>query len=139
MHGRWLHGLEGITVVHAPTENPSDADFLAECGPWLDHPRSWSPNLRFYPDKIARVFEAIAAAESPVLVHCAGGRDRTGMIGSMLLALAGPSMPAPASGCRRRMRRGAGANSMQRCRSGAQHSWSGWTRSTWSTTCVMLG
>lgn len=89
MHGRWLHGLEGITVVHAPTENPSDADFLAECGLWLDHPRSWSPNLRFYPDKIARVFEAIAAAESPVLVHCAGGRDRTGMIGSMLLALAG--------------------------------------------------
>jgi protein-tyrosine phosphatase len=81
--------LVGITVVHAPTEDPDDEDFLAECGPWLDHPRSWTANLRFYPDKIARVMTAIAESDGPVLVHCAGGRDRTGMIGSMVLVLAG--------------------------------------------------
>lgn len=81
--------MAGITVVRTPTEDPLDAQFLAECGPWLDHPRSWRPNLRFYPDKIARVLSAIADAGPPVLIHCAGGRDRTGMIGSMLLALAG--------------------------------------------------
>lgn len=79
----------GIRVVHAPTEDPDDQQFLAECGPWLDHPRSWEANLRMYPDKIARVLDAVAESTGPVLIHCAGGRDRTGMIGSVLLALAG--------------------------------------------------
>ena len=85
----WPASSCGIDVVHAPTENPEDTDFLAECGPWLDHPRSWKPNLRRYPDKFVRVFDAVAAAEGGVLVHCAGGRDRTGLIASMLLSLAG--------------------------------------------------
>ena len=79
----------GITFVSAPTEDPTDAAFLETCGPWLDHPRSWADNLRLYPHKIARVLEAVARADSPVLVHCAGGRDRTGMVCSLLLLLAG--------------------------------------------------
>lgn len=78
----------GITFVHAPTEDPSDADFLQHCGPWLDHPRSWTDNLRMYPQKMVRVLEGVARAGSPVLVHCAGGRDRTGMVCSLLLLLA---------------------------------------------------
>jgi hypothetical protein len=78
----------GIEVVHAPTEDHEDADYLAECGPWLDHPRGWEPNLRRFPDRIARVFEAVATSPGPVLVHCAGGRDRTGMVSAMLLVLA---------------------------------------------------
>ena len=77
-----------VPVVAAPTEDPHDPAFLEECGPWLDHPRSWTPNLRRYPDKLAHVFATLAAAPGPVLVHCAGGRDRTGMVCSMLLALA---------------------------------------------------
>lgn len=81
--------FEGIEVVfHTPTEDPNDPEFLAECGPWLDHPRSWDPNARRYPEKFTRVFTAIADSPGPLLVHCAGGRDRTGMIVSMLLALA---------------------------------------------------
>jgi hypothetical protein len=84
----------GVTVVHAPTEDPEDQEFLAECGPWLDHPCSWAANLRFYPGKIARVLAAVAEADGPVLVHCAGGRDRTGMIGSILLVLAGATTEA---------------------------------------------
>jgi protein-tyrosine phosphatase len=81
--------LGGISVVSAPTEDPDDPGFLEECGPWLDHPRSWTPNLRRYPEKFASVFSAIAEAEGPILVHCAGGRDRTGLVCSMLLSLAG--------------------------------------------------
>lgn len=77
-----------IDVVHTPTEDPNDAEFLAECGPWLDHPQSWGPNAQRYPDKFAQVFTAIADSPGPLLVHCAGGRDRTGMIVSMLLVLA---------------------------------------------------
>jgi len=81
--------VEGVDVVHAPTEDPTDPDFLEECGPWLDHPRSWAPNIARYPGKLARVFAAVAEADGGVLIHCAGGRDRTGMISSMLLALTG--------------------------------------------------
>lgn len=86
--------MAGISVVHAPTENPHDEHFLAQCGPWLDHPRSWSPNLRLCPDKIARALTVIAEVGNPLLLHCAGGRDRTGMIGSMLLVLAGATTEA---------------------------------------------
>lgn len=86
-----------VAVVPAPTEDPDDPGFLEECGPWLDHPRSWSPNLRRYPDKLAHVFRTIAAADGPVLIHCAGGRDRTGMVTSVLLALAGVEPPAIAA------------------------------------------
>lgn len=78
----------GVEVVHAPTEDPHDPTFLAECGAWLDHPRSWAPNARRFPDKLARVFTAIADSPGPLLIHCAGGRDRTGMVVSMLLTLA---------------------------------------------------
>ncbi len=79
------------SVVRAPTEDPDDPAFLEECGAWLDHPRSWTPNARRYPEKFAHIFTSIAAGclEGAVLVHCAGGRDRTGLITSMLLVLAG--------------------------------------------------
>lgn len=52
-------------------------------------PGSWAPNLLHCPDKLEHVFSAIAAAPGPILIHCAGGRDRTGMVCSMLLALNG--------------------------------------------------
>ena len=85
---------EGVTIVSAPTEDPTDAVFLERCGPWLDHPCSWTVNLQMYPAKIARVLEAVGRSTSPVLIHCAGGRDRTGMIGSLLLLLAGATPDA---------------------------------------------
>ena len=84
-----VRDVDGVTLVHTPTEDPDDPDFLAECGQWLDHTRSWGPNLARYPGKFAAVFTAIADAEGGVLVHCAGGRDRTGLVVSMLLALNG--------------------------------------------------
>ena len=86
--------MSSVAVVHAPTEDPEDGEFLAVCGPWLDHPRSWADNMRFYPEKLARVLTAVADARGPVLVHCAGGRDRTGLIGSILLVLAGATPEA---------------------------------------------
>lgn len=80
---------EDVEVVHAPTEDPYDEEFLTECGQWLDHPRSWTPNLERYPGKVARAVLGVAEADGGVLLHCAGGRDRTGMVGSLLLVLAG--------------------------------------------------
>ena len=42
-----------------------------------------------YPEKFARVFAAIAECDRAVLIHCAGGRDRTGLVSAMLLHLTG--------------------------------------------------
>ncbi len=78
----------GLNFVHAPTEDPDDPEFMRVVGPWLDHPRGYADNLRMYPGKIAAVFITIADAPGPVLVHCAGGRDRTGLVSAMLLRLA---------------------------------------------------
>jgi hypothetical protein len=81
--------LDGLVFVPAPTEDPEDAEFLRICGPFLDHPRCWADNTRLAPERIAAALRAVARAEGAVLVHCAGGRDRTGMISAMLLHIAG--------------------------------------------------
>jgi hypothetical protein len=81
--------LSGLAFVQAPTEDPDDTEFLRVCGPWLDHPRSWADNARLASARITAVMRAIASADGAVLVHCAGGRDRTGMICAMLLDMAG--------------------------------------------------
>jgi hypothetical protein len=39
--------------------------------------------------RTAAVVRAVAAAPGPVLYHCQGGRDRTGLLTILLLALAG--------------------------------------------------
>jgi len=86
--------LDGLVFVPAPTEDPDDAEFLRVCGPWLDHPQSWADNARLAPTRVAAALRAIAGARGGVLVHCAGGRDRTGMICAMLLDLAGATEDA---------------------------------------------
>ena len=46
-------------------------------------------NLEFFPEKVAEVFRQIAAAQGNIIVHCSAGRDRTGLVVSLLLKLAG--------------------------------------------------
>ena len=43
------------------------------------------------------MFTAIATTDGPVLIHCAGGRDRTGLVVSMLLSLTGVEPAAVAA------------------------------------------
>lgn len=45
--------------------------------------------LERYRDRFGTVFAAIAEAEGPVVVHCMGGKDRTGVVSAVLLRLAG--------------------------------------------------
>lgn len=82
---RWT----GVTVVHAPTEDPTHPEFVETCGPILDSPAYWSHNARLLPDLVRAALLAVAAAEPGVLVHCSAGRDRTGMVSALLLANAG--------------------------------------------------
>ena len=50
--------------------------------------------LERYRDRFGRAFAAVANADGGVVVHCAGGKDRTGLVSAILLRLAGVSLEA---------------------------------------------
>jgi len=81
--------LARFAVIHTPTEDRSDREFMSVCGPVLNSPESYRDNLRLWPEKFATVFRAIALSDGAVVVHCSAGRDRTGMVTMVLLSLAG--------------------------------------------------
>lgn len=85
--------LAGITVLNCPTEDQAHAGFMAAVAsadtPYPNHPRYYPANLEHFPDLVAGVFSALARARGSVVVHCSAGRDRTGLIVSLALALAG--------------------------------------------------
>ena len=59
------------------------------CLPLLDSPEYWHHNWRILPDLVLQTLRTIAAAPTGILVHCSAGRDRTGMIATLLLSNAG--------------------------------------------------
>ena len=95
-----------IDVVQAPTEEPGDPRFTAVTGPYLNDPAHYAENARLFPEKLVGVFRAIAcaAAKGDVLLHCAAGRDRSGMVAAMVQDLAGETDEAIAEGYRRAAR-----------------------------------
>jgi protein-tyrosine phosphatase len=70
-----------IPVVHAQLA-PSNIDWSSIRAGYLDLLETFRPQF-------ARVVTLVARAERPVVVHCQGGRDRTGLVVALLLALAG--------------------------------------------------
>ena len=96
----------GISVVSAPTEEPGDPRFTRLAGPYLNDPAYYADNARLFPEKLAAVFKALAAASAhgDVVLHCAAGRDRSGMVAAMVQDLAGDSDQDIADGYRRAAR-----------------------------------
>ncbi|MVA74747.1 protein-tyrosine-phosphatase [Auraticoccus sp. F435] len=86
--------LEGppssLTVLHRPLEDHDHEEFMRSCGAILDSPEYYPHNLRLLPQLVSDALRAVAAAgPGGVLVHCAAGRDRTGLLTSLLLVVAG--------------------------------------------------
>jgi protein-tyrosine phosphatase len=96
----------GISVVSAPTEEPGDPRFTEVAGPYLNDPAYYADNARLFPEKLAAIFKALAAASvrGDVVLHCAAGRDRSGMVAAMVQDLAGDSDQDIADGYRRAAR-----------------------------------
>ncbi|PTT69651.1 tyrosine-protein phosphatase [Arthrobacter sp. HMWF013] len=88
----------GIRIVSAPTEVPDDPRLTDVCGPYLNDPAHYLHNVRLFPEKFVEVFRAVASAPGAVVIHCAAGRDRSGMVAAMLQDLAGDSDEQIASG-----------------------------------------
>lgn len=80
---------EAVTTVHLPLDGVEDREFWDHWEP-RPPPLFYGPFLERFPERVAGVIAAIAnAAPGGVVVHCVGGRDRTGLITLLLLALAG--------------------------------------------------
>ena len=80
---------EHVTIMLAPTEDQQNTEFIETCFPILDSPEYWAHNVRILPHLVRATLEAIAGAEPGILFHCSAGRDRTGLISTLLLANAG--------------------------------------------------
>jgi len=82
----------GITCLHLPLDGYEDREFWDQwSADWrFGTPVYYGPHLARFPDRSIAVIEAIARARrGGVLFHCMGGRDRTGMIAMLVLALVG--------------------------------------------------
>ncbi len=82
----------GLATFELPLDGVDDTEFWEgwESAPEFATPFYYGPHLERFPERSARVLAAIARAEpGGVLVHCVSGRDRTGQISMLLLALAG--------------------------------------------------
>jgi hypothetical protein len=82
----------GATVVHLPLDGREHTEFWDRWagGPQFATPLYYRPHLERFPERSARVIRAIARAQpGGVLFHCVGGRDRTGQIAMLVLALVG--------------------------------------------------
>ena len=84
-----------IDTVTLPLDVVEATDFWDEWAAGLQFgtPLYYLPHLRRFPDRNADVVAAVARARpGGVLFHCVGGRDRTGQVAMILLALLGASV-----------------------------------------------
>jgi len=101
---RWPEELEhdaprevDIEVVHISLLGTFDEDYVARLDAHLasvedvteHHSYAYSDWLERYREQFGRVFAAIADSDGTVVVHCMGGKDRTGVVCALLLRLAG--------------------------------------------------
>lgn len=76
-------------VVHVPIEDDTDRDFVDRWRPFST-PHYYAAALARWPDRAAAAVRAVARAQpGGVVVHCGLGRDRTGLVTMLLLAVAG--------------------------------------------------
>ena len=88
----------GVEVLHVPLfgdrneRHDADRELLERVPDHVECRRlMYLAHLDLYPERFADAFEAVTSAEGCVVVHCAGGVDRTGLVSALLLRLAGVS------------------------------------------------
>jgi protein tyrosine/serine phosphatase len=104
---RWQEELDAdpprdvdIEIVHVSLLGELDPDFSDDVEDYMavgDQAGYWASSyismLEEYPNNFARALAAIADVEDGAVVfHCAGGKDRTGLVAALLLRLAGASI-----------------------------------------------
>jgi hypothetical protein len=78
-----------VATLHLALDGIEDAEFWER---WKEQapPLYYGPFLGRFPGRVVAVMAAVANARpGGVLIHCVGGRDRTGLVAMLLLAVAG--------------------------------------------------
>ncbi|WP_456788174.1 tyrosine-protein phosphatase [Cellulomonas sp. P5_C5] len=84
-----------VTRHHRPVEVWEDRDFMARWGGVLDSPEYYHAALETWPGLVVDAVRAVSdAPDGAVVIHCAAGRDRTGLVSALLLSVAGVSQEA---------------------------------------------
>jgi protein-tyrosine phosphatase len=79
-----------LAVVHVPLLDPDDEEAVAAVDAWPTTEGAYLEMLERFRPSFVRALQAIARApEGAVLVHCMGGKDRTGLVVALLLTLVG--------------------------------------------------
>ncbi|HEV2089277.1 MAG TPA: tyrosine-protein phosphatase [Cryptosporangiaceae bacterium] len=79
----------GLKVVPVPIEDDTDEEFIQQWRPFST-PHYYRAALERWPRRMAAALAAIAGAgPGGVVIHCGLGRDRTGLVVMLMLALAG--------------------------------------------------
>jgi len=81
----------GPAYVSAPLIDDAN---MRELGEAADMYERYLMILETRQDAFGAVFKAIAEAQGPLVFHCYAGKDRTGLVAAMLLALAGVTKEA---------------------------------------------
>ncbi|QIZ36719.1 tyrosine-protein phosphatase [Saccharopolyspora sp. ASAGF58] len=84
------HPLAAVATVHSVPllEEARDADVeLDEAAHELT--ALYQSIVQGVPKKLVEVFRIVLDADGPVLIHCAAGKDRTGVVSAMLLSAVG--------------------------------------------------
>lgn len=81
----WGHPLaDSVTVHHIPL-----LEELRDSSVWLPLEELYLYMLTDVPKKLVDVFRIALDTDGPVLIHCAAGKDRTGVASAMLLSAVG--------------------------------------------------
>lgn len=92
-----------VEIVRVPLLNPGSISEVDELLLEVQEPGEWRRrNYLFFLDRFAdrfgRAVSAVAEpVDGPVLVHCAGGVDRTGLVAALILRVVGVSVDAIAA------------------------------------------
>lgn len=83
-------GDDALVYYNLPLINFKDEVWLREISPTTATPVYYCLTLDIFKPQVRAIMQAIAANSSgSVLIHCHAGKDRTGLIVALLLALAG--------------------------------------------------
>lgn len=79
----------GISYGFSPVEDPRDPEFRARFDPYLNHPSGYADFAAMFPDRVAAALGRVLDEGPGTVVCCSAGRDRTGLVTSVLLLALG--------------------------------------------------
>ncbi|MFC0581688.1 tyrosine-protein phosphatase [Micrococcoides hystricis] len=84
-----------VKVLHLPIEEPELPAYQELCAsegiPYPNAPKYYPQLMTWFGPKITTVLNEIAQAGSGVVINCSAGRDRTGLISTLVMMLGGAS------------------------------------------------